>query len=167
MSCSKIQALRSPNKILENRVKGGATQKQPVSGFAQPGLSRLLGIPVADPSPSPTSAPSLPSRSHTGAIVGGILGGVAFLAFLAAIIFWRRRSLRSWVNGKAEPSQELSGSEKVVGELTAKEESWELPSDAKPVEMESPAIDDMKKPSLKSPLSELGADVPRDWNKKT
>jgi len=61
----------------------------------------------------------------------------------------------------------LDGNEKVVGELTAKEESWELSSDPKPVEMESPPIDDMTKPALKSPLSELGADVPRDWNKKT
>lgn len=41
-----------------------------------------------------------------------------------------------------------------------------MPSDAKPVEMESPPTDDMKKPILKSPLSELGADVPKAWIKK-
>ncbi len=149
---------------MANRTIGAATLKQPVSGFAQPGLSRLLGIPAADPTPSIT--PSSPSQSHTGAIVGGVVGGVVFLATLAAAIFWRRRFIRALVKGRPDPSQELDGNEKTVGELTAKEESWELSGDAKPIEMESPLSDDLKKPILKSPLSELGADVPRAWNRK-
>lgn len=70
------------------------------------------------------------------------------------------------VKGRPDPSQELDGNAKTVRELTAKEESWELSGEAKPIEMESPLHDDMKKPILKSPLSELGADVPRTWNRK-
>ena len=151
---------------MANSITGGAIQKQPVSGFAQPGLSRLLGVPVADP-PTFPSTPSLPRSPHLGAIVGGVVGGVALLAALVAALFWRRKFLRTSVKGKPEPSQELHGNEKIVGELTAKEESWELPSATKPVEMESPPIDNMRKPSLKSHLSELGADVPMAWVKKS
>ncbi len=158
--------MRPPDENLVNRIKGGATQKQPASGFAQPGLSRLLGVPATDPSPSPSTTPSSPSNSHAGAIAGGVVGGVAVIAALSAAVFWRRKFLRTLARGKPERSQELDGNENAVGELTAKEESWELPSDAKPVEMESPPLADLKKPSLKSPLSELGADVPRAWNKK-
>ena len=95
-----------------------------------------------------------------------MLGGVGFLAALAAAIFWRRKILQSWFEREPEPSQELAGNEKVVGELTAKEESWELSSETKPVEMESSPIDERKKSTLKNPLSELGADVPRNWSKK-
>ncbi|KAJ7631156.1 hypothetical protein FB45DRAFT_1003929 [Roridomyces roridus] len=38
-----------------------------------------------------TSTPTPQPSSHTGAIVGGVIGGVAFLGILAGALFWYRR----------------------------------------------------------------------------
>ncbi|KAJ6503320.1 hypothetical protein C8R47DRAFT_1192929 [Mycena vitilis] len=50
---------------------------------------------------------SAPAASHTGAIVGGVIGGIAFLAIVAGVLVWlRRRSrYRSEFDGNFDPAR--------------------------------------------------------------
>ncbi|PHH73789.1 hypothetical protein CDD82_5266 [Ophiocordyceps australis] len=77
--------------------------------MASNSLSQSLTATVSDPaSPSNTQDESAPRANkhspHTGAILGGTIGGVAFLAFLIALAFivWRRRrhDARNSLNGR-------------------------------------------------------------------
>jgi len=72
-----------PRKVVDTiggSESGSATMRQPAAGFADPKLSRIFGV---EPTPSPSR--------HTGAVAGGVVGGVAALLFLAGFLLWRRR----------------------------------------------------------------------------
>jgi len=75
---------------------------------------RLAFTPPPSPPPTPTPSPSLiptPSKSNTGAIVGGVLAAVVVLVILAASAFLlnrrrrRRRELEAAMRVQAEGEQ--------------------------------------------------------------
>jgi hypothetical protein len=59
------------------------------------GSSSPASTNTPSPTPSPSPTPGASSRSRAGAIAGGVVGGIAFLALLIALLFFcRRRSSR-------------------------------------------------------------------------
>ncbi|KAJ6520033.1 hypothetical protein C8R45DRAFT_45037 [Mycena sanguinolenta] len=65
-------------------------------------------IPPGSTVSASTSTP--PPTSHTGAIVGGVIGGLAFLTVVGGVIFWfhRRSRYRSEFDGNFDPARVTS-----------------------------------------------------------
>ena len=86
-------------------------------------------------SPGPTSSSGSKSTSHTGAIAGGVVGGIAALALIAGLIFWllhrknKRKHDRSGYSAPGGQSSELPVRE-------GKPETQELHEDYRPLEMD-------------------------------
>jgi len=91
---------------------GGATQIQPAGGWNDARVSvyfgeqasftsrtptRFIPTPTVSPTPPPPPPPT-PAPSHTGAIVGGVIGGVAFLFFVFLLIWYCMRRRRTQAN---------------------------------------------------------------------
>ncbi|KAK1063345.1 hypothetical protein LTR74_009501 [Friedmanniomyces endolithicus] len=92
--------------VIGGNASGGATQTAPSSGWADPSLAAVMNqrVPqatgtssVTTSTPSTAQKPAL-SPSNIGAIAGSAVGGVAFFAILAAVVWYfcraRRRSSR-------------------------------------------------------------------------
>jgi hypothetical protein len=84
-------------KAIGGDEEGSATQTAPNSGFNTPGLESLFkksGTTSTPPTPTGTAAPGRKKKSNIGAIVGGVIGGVAILAALiiGAYFLLKRRS---------------------------------------------------------------------------
>jgi hypothetical protein len=117
-----------------------AAHKSPVGGWAQ-GLEEVFAQPLIGNSTStvPSSAPvTPPSHDNTGAIVGGVIGGLALVALclIGVLLYRRKRSSRH----RAGLDPAAQGVEKrpawTVSELPDDPKSHELPSGSKPIRHE-------------------------------
>lgn len=89
----------------------GVASQNSVNGQGAAGVSQT-SIPVSTSSPSATSAASSGSKVPVGAIVGGVIGGLALLllALVAAYFFcWRRRNQKPYFYSNASPEELLAG----------------------------------------------------------
>ncbi|KAL6715932.1 hypothetical protein ACLMJK_006894 [Lecanora helva] len=114
--------------------RGGATMRQPVNGFSQTELAKLFNVKVSTPATPPT--PDRPRPKHTIApLIGGLIGGIAFLIFAAAAIFYYKRTIQHFWSRVPDPRQEMDDNQRIVKEMMDKDVFWELPADDKPVEI--------------------------------
>lgn len=134
---------------MQFRIKGGATKKAPTGGFTQVGLATIFGGAAVNSSNTTTSIPS--PKNKTGAIAGGVVGGVAFLTLAATAIWLFRRYVHVLTKGRPLPASEMEGQGRIVAEIPGKDASWELPSQSKPVELESPMSEEVKRAEMESP----------------
>ena len=140
---------------------------QPSGGFNQSGLAELFhvpydGGPVHSPTPSPkptdpgnsnfTTSLGSGSGRRTASIVGGVVGGIAFVTLIATFGFFYRKQIHSFLTGGEWPIQEMDGEHKMHNEIMTGDIIWELPGEEKPIELWSP--DDRV---VKSPRFTLGS----------
>ncbi|MCJ1466753.1 hypothetical protein MMC07_005373 [Pseudocyphellaria aurata] len=126
-------------------------ETRPATKFDSPELAKLLDIThfsntttssatksSSSPSPTDSSNASTPpgptdssnasKRTPAGAIVGGIVGGVAFLALLGALIFFARRKRRKSRESEP-PSYEVSGESKRQQQQQDPQEMYQMPEE--------------------------------------
>ncbi|KAK0301098.1 hypothetical protein LTS00_000247 [Friedmanniomyces endolithicus] len=141
--------------VIGGNASGGATQTAPSSGWADPSLAAIMNqrVPqatstssVTTSTPSTAQKPAL-SPSNIGAIAGSAVGGAAFLAILAAVIWYccraRRRSSRL-KGGNAYGQVPTDGTENLSRfEMEAKHLN-ELPGDGRPHEAGTTQVYEMQ-----------------------
>jgi LPXTG-motif cell wall-anchored protein len=125
---------------------GGATKKEPKTGWTDPGLKSVFDTPRKSnsyhaPKSTPTATPAPNPGSHTGAIAGGVVGGVVGLALLAGLLFflYRRRS---------KNPAELENHEVQRRELDQEQNKFELPgiNENDPAELPGPEVVELNAP---------------------
>ena len=84
------------------------------SHLAAVGGVESFGVPSATTTPSPISQQSPNKKSKAGAIVGGVIGGVAFLGIVIIVVVWRvlRRTApprESWFSHASSAKTEQQG----------------------------------------------------------
>ena len=110
-----------------------------VQGFFEKASTTNPGSSAGTVSESPsnsTAATSYSSTSHTGAIAGGVVGGVAAIALIAGLVFWllrRKRRQNGSQLGYAAPEQQ----KRTELQNTEKRNPQELPEDYRPLEMDA------------------------------
>jgi hypothetical protein len=133
-----------PEKILEitgGNANGNATKKDPALGWTDQRLQTVFATPrrLASSSTSPT-----PSKSHTGAIAGGVVGGIAGLALLAFLgIFLLRRHRKR--HGPHELQNNPSPTGREIGEGKDRFELQAV-NENNPAELSGPGIREMDAP---------------------
>jgi LPXTG-motif cell wall-anchored protein len=135
----KYTVPESVTMVIGGNGEGGATMSGPEKGFNFTALSAIFATPLGakatatnSASPTPTPAPT----SHTGAIAGGVVAGVAGLAILAgaAYFFIRRKRKADEVkrNGWKSVEQARTGEPKYALVSGVKAEQTELPTYSRP-----------------------------------
>lgn len=122
-----------PQKVLEitgGNANGNATKKDPALGWTDQGLQRVFATPRKTKSSGNLTAPA-PGKSHTGAIAGGVVGGIAGLAFIALAAYYLRRRHRKRhgpheLHNNSSPTSQGPGSPKNKYELEAVNENSPL-----------------------------------------
>ncbi|KAK0253225.1 hypothetical protein LTR91_011042 [Friedmanniomyces endolithicus] len=136
--------------VIGGNASGGATQTTPSSGWTDQQLASVMQqrvpqatntspattSPTSAATPSTSQTPSL-SPSNIGAIAGSAVGGVAFLAILATVVWYFRRARRRssrLKGGNAYGQVPTDGTENLSRfEMEAKHLN-ELPGDGRPHE---------------------------------
>jgi hypothetical protein len=130
----KIQALK------ENSGTGGATKLAPDGGFDDTELAAIMKFKTTSTSNGTTSvigssstSSTATSTSHTGAIAGGVVGGLAAVAALGLGFFLYRRRGNKYSAGSAEAGLPPELDPEVVQrvEAPAAEYAHEVPADHK------------------------------------
>jgi len=110
-------------------------------------LAELFNVKSNAPDKPGESSPAAPntsvppdlntphSHSHAASIIGGLLGGVAFIALSASLSSHYRRRIRRLLTGGRFPVEEMDDGQKIAKEIMDKEVFWELPTNEKPVEL--------------------------------
>ncbi len=111
--------LRMTSWLTIDRPDGGATKNSPSNGWDDPRVGVYFNqrasftartptraIPAQTAIPVPTRVPPPAQESNTGAIVGGVVGGIAALALAIGLIlfFLRKRKRHQKVQEVTEPS---------------------------------------------------------------
>jgi len=145
---TNLSSFQVPEKVLGvtgGSANGNATKKDPALGWTDQGLKDVFATPRKYTlTGNNTTAPASPSTSHTGAIAGGVVGGVLGLALIAtAAFFLRRRHQRLHgpheLHDNPSPARNASDSSKNKYELQALNEN--NPAElfgADPRELEAP-----------------------------
>lgn len=92
------------------------------------------------PSPSPTQTPPSSHGSHTGVIVGAVVGGIAFLILVAGSLYWwnnRRQRQEYTPAAGAPPLPEMSEEGVEWMEMPAGNAPTELPVYNEPQELQT------------------------------
>lgn len=137
--------------LISRSSSGGATTTSPQGGWKNPALGAIFshtlprdnyvypkpGANQSQPTPSPSPSPSpQPSSSNTGAIAGGVVGGVIALALIGLAIWfftWRPKNRQNGRSGNWN-KPELHGNE-VHAE--AKVGPRELEPNSRPAQLET------------------------------
>jgi hypothetical protein len=145
---TNLSSFQVPEKVLGvtgGSANGNATKRDPALGWTDQGLKNVFATPRKYTLTSNNStAPTSPSKPHTGAIAGGVVGGVLGLVFIAtAAFFFRRRHLKRHgpheLHDNSSPTRNASDSSKNKYELQALNEN--NPAElfgADPRELEAP-----------------------------
>lgn len=154
---SNLTAFQVPTRILPltgGTPNGNATIRQPALGWTDQGLKTVFSTPRKVVTPTPTPDPSRSSsKTNTGAIAGGVVGGIALLILLALLAIFLRRRRR-----KAHAPHELhntSTASPAHGELDTEKKRAELQAvnENEPAELFTPEV-----PELESPRHVVEAD---------
>ncbi|KAK7179770.1 hypothetical protein DPSP01_003245 [Paraphaeosphaeria sporulosa] len=143
-----------PNQLLSvtgGKASGGATASEPKQGWTEKGLGEVFRksrytIPSTWPTSNNSSGTrdsTSPEKNNVGAIAGGVVGGVAALALLAGLLFFRhRRRLQ-----KESPS-ELHGNEIPRPSNDEEKDNYELKgvNSDEPVELPGPEAQELSAP---------------------
>lgn len=96
--------------IIGGTSQGGATVTSPEAGW-DPNVEAVFrsqnsSNPSPSSSPSPSASPSPKSKSHTPAILGGVLGGLLGIAAVltAILLYLRRRRQRKAASEQSKPA---------------------------------------------------------------
>jgi len=134
-----------PQRVLEftgGTANGGATLKDPALGWTDPGLKTVFATPRKFTSSGNNSTAPASSKSNTGVIAGGVVGGIVGLALVGMaglFLFRRRRNKHRAHELHNEPAQRDSGSEKNRHELQAVNEN-------EPAELYGPDLRELESP---------------------
>ena len=97
---------------------GKANMTQPLAGFEKEGLAQMFHGTVTS---------KRKKRSSIPFIVGGTIGGIAFLATIATFVFLYRRRLQNFITGGEWPPAEMDAKGQEKAEMGADPIRQELP----------------------------------------
>lgn len=94
---TNLTNFKVPQKVLGvtgGNANGSATKKEPALGWTDQGLKTVFATPRKYTLSGNSTSPLSPRKSHTGAITGGVVGGIAALALVTTLTFILRRRHR-------------------------------------------------------------------------